>query len=56
MLMRPVLGINKDIPVTYTPAGKYKDQLKQTFLDVLRYKPAQGMKILKQVKDHAAVK
>ena len=37
----PVLQIKRDIPVTYTPAGKYKDQaFIQSLFDSLRWKPS----------------
>lgn len=46
----------KDVPITYTPAGDYKDApLKTALFNALRYSPAPGMKITAPVENHGAV-
>lgn len=50
------LLITRDIPITFTPAGDYKDTpLKTSLFDALRYKPMKSMKITLPVENHGAV-
>lgn len=52
-----VIGNRKNIPTTYMTAGKYGGirKLHDTLLAALRMKPAQGMVLLPQVKNHMAL-
>lgn len=50
------LYISKNIPVTYTKANQYTDdELKQSLLNALRWKPTQNMRVLNTVTDHGAI-
>lgn len=52
----PILQVEKDVPITYTPAGKYKDKpFIQALFDSLRWKPSKTMIIRERVPYHNSV-